>query len=101
MKSSSSSTAWAAHRSWNCTSSTISYKDYRLRNKAIAVYDTMVGNYMTSIEMAGFSITLLRLDDELKGSMTHRLITLGLEKIRGDESLDTEADGRPLSKGIG
>ena len=32
----------------------------------IKVYDTMVGNYMTSIEMAGFSITLLRLDDELK-----------------------------------
>ena len=32
----------------------------------VKVYDTMVGNYMTSIEMAGFSITLLRLDDELK-----------------------------------
>ena len=28
--------------------------------------DTMVGNFMTSIEMAGFSLTLLRLDDELK-----------------------------------
>jgi dihydroxyacetone kinase-like protein len=24
-----------------------------------------VGNYITSLEMAGFSVTLLRLDDEL------------------------------------
>ncbi|MFL6032107.1 MAG: dihydroxyacetone kinase subunit DhaK [Rubrobacteraceae bacterium] len=26
-----------------------------------------VGDYMTSLEMAGFSITLLKLDDEMKG----------------------------------
>lgn len=40
-------------------------QDY-LAQAGVKVYDTMVGNYMTSIEMAGFSITLLRLDDELK-----------------------------------
>ncbi len=40
-------------------------QDY-LAEKGVKVYDTMVGNYMTSIEMAGFSLTLLRLDDELK-----------------------------------
>ena len=40
-------------------------QDY-LKEASVKVYDTMVGNYMTSIEMAGFSITLLRLDDELK-----------------------------------
>ena len=40
-------------------------QDY-LAAHGVKVYDTMVGNYMTSIEMAGFSITLLRLDDELK-----------------------------------
>ena len=40
-------------------------QDY-LKEKNVKVYDTMVGNYMTSIEMAGFSLTLLRLDDELK-----------------------------------
>ena len=34
-------------------------QDY-LKEQGISVYDTMVGNYMTSIEMAGFSITLLR-----------------------------------------
>lgn len=37
-----------------------------LAEKGIKVYKTFVGNYMTSIEMAGFSISLLRLDDELK-----------------------------------
>ena len=26
-----------------------------------------VGDYMTSLEMAGFSITLLKLDEEMKG----------------------------------
>ena len=40
-------------------------QDY-LKEQGIKVYDTMVGNFMTSIEMAGFSLTLLRLDDELK-----------------------------------
>jgi dihydroxyacetone kinase-like protein len=37
-----------------------------LKSKGIKVYRTLVGNYMTSIDMAGFSISLLRLDDELK-----------------------------------
>ena len=40
-------------------------QDYLVAN-GVKIYDTMVGNFMTSIEMAGFSITLLRLDDELK-----------------------------------
>ena len=38
-----------------------------LKEKGIKVYKTMVGEYMTSIEMQGFSISLLKLDDELKG----------------------------------
>jgi len=38
-----------------------------LKEKGITVYKTFVGEYMTSIEMQGFSISLLRLDDELKG----------------------------------
>jgi dihydroxyacetone kinase DhaK subunit len=37
-----------------------------LDQKRIKVYRTIVGNYMTSIDMAGASITLLRLDAELK-----------------------------------
>lgn len=37
-----------------------------LAEKGIGIYKTFVGEYMTSIEMQGFSISLLRLDDELK-----------------------------------
>ncbi|VBB06665.1 dihydroxyacetone kinase dhak subunit 1 [Lucifera butyrica] len=37
-----------------------------LNAKGIKTAKTFVGNYMTSLEMAGFSITLLKLDAELK-----------------------------------
>lgn len=37
-----------------------------LESKGIKVYKTLVGNYMTSLEQEGLSITLLRLDDEMK-----------------------------------
>ena len=37
-----------------------------LADKGIVVKKTLVGNYMTSLDMAGFSITLLKLDDELE-----------------------------------
>lgn len=37
-----------------------------LENKGIKVYKNFVGEFMTSLEMAGMSITLLKLDQELK-----------------------------------
>ncbi|MFS0674049.1 dihydroxyacetone kinase subunit DhaK [Ornithinibacillus sp. 179-J 7C1 HS] len=37
-----------------------------LAEKGISVYKTFVGEYMTSLEMAGCSVSLLKLDDELK-----------------------------------
>jgi dihydroxyacetone kinase-like protein len=37
-----------------------------LRDKGIRVHDTVIGSYCTCQEMAGFSITLLKLDHELK-----------------------------------
>jgi len=36
-----------------------------LRDNGIEATRSLVGNYITSLEMAGFSVTLLRLDDEL------------------------------------
>jgi dihydroxyacetone kinase-like protein len=36
-----------------------------LRGRGIAIERSLVGNYITSLEMAGCSLTLLRLDDEL------------------------------------
>jgi dihydroxyacetone kinase-like protein len=38
----------------------------QLKAKGITVYKTWMGNYMTSLEMAGFSISVLKLDAELK-----------------------------------
>lgn len=37
-----------------------------MSQKGIEVYKTFVGEFMTSLEMAGCSVTLLKLDDELK-----------------------------------
>ena len=37
-----------------------------LAEKRVKVYKTFVGEYMTSIEMQGFSISLLKLDDQMK-----------------------------------
>jgi dihydroxyacetone kinase-like protein len=37
-----------------------------LNEKGIKVYKSLVGEFMTSLEMAGFSITVLKLDDEMK-----------------------------------
>lgn len=46
-----------------------------LAEKGITVYRTFVGEYMTSIEMEGFSISLLRLDEELKELLDARADT--------------------------
>ena len=37
-----------------------------LKEKGIHIYKTFVGEYMTALEMGGCSVTLLKLDDELK-----------------------------------
>ena len=34
--------------------------------KSLHVYRTLVGEYMTSLEMSGFSLSVLKLDEELK-----------------------------------
>ncbi|WP_058306593.1 dihydroxyacetone kinase subunit DhaK [Gracilibacillus massiliensis] len=40
-----------------------------LENKGITIYRTWIGEYMTALEMSGFSITLLKLDDQLKDGL--------------------------------
>ena len=37
-----------------------------LSERGVRIYDTMIGNFMTSMEMGGFSISLMRLDPHLK-----------------------------------
>jgi dihydroxyacetone kinase-like protein len=43
----------------------------RLERKGIAVHATWVGTYCSSLEMAGMSITLIHLDDELTELLDH------------------------------
>ena len=50
-----------------------------LAEKGVKVYKTFVGEYMTSIEMAGFSISLLKLDDQLKGLLDAKADTPGFK----------------------
>ncbi|MEG0856380.1 MAG: dihydroxyacetone kinase subunit DhaK [Terrisporobacter sp.] len=41
-----------------------------LDKKNIKIYRTFVGNYMTSIDMAGASVSIMKLDEELKGLLS-------------------------------
>ena len=50
-----------------------------LEDKKIKVYKYFVGNYMTSLDMKGFSITLLALDEELKKYLDYPADTLGFK----------------------
>ncbi|AQQ54874.1 dihydroxyacetone kinase subunit DhaK [Planococcus lenghuensis] len=48
-----------------------------LKEKGFTVHKTFVGEYMTAIDMAGLSVTLLKLDDELKELLAAPTNTLG------------------------
>lgn len=51
-----------------------------LVEKKVEVVETMVGNYMTSIDMRGFSITILKLDSELEALLNYESDTIALSK---------------------
>ena len=42
-----------------------------LAKAGVKIYRTFVGNYMTSIDMAGASVTILKMDDELKAHIDY------------------------------
>jgi len=56
-----------------------------LARKGIKIYRTFVGNYMTSIDMNGASVSLLAVDDELKGYLDAEANTPAL-KIDGSKA---------------
>ncbi|WP_010531839.1 dihydroxyacetone kinase subunit DhaK [Lentibacillus jeotgali] len=45
--------------------------DQILKERGINIYRSYVGNYITSLEMGGCSITLMKLDDELSKTVDH------------------------------
>ena len=46
-----------------------------LESKGIGIYKTIVGEYATSMEMAGASISICKMNEELKGYMEHPVKT--------------------------
>jgi dihydroxyacetone kinase-like protein len=53
-----------------------------LAEKGIKVYLSYVGNYFTSLEMAGVTCTLMKLDDELKKCMDYECDSVGLRQFQ-------------------
>ena len=60
-----------------------------LEKAGISVYKTLVGNFMTSIDMAGASVTVLKLDDELKALLDAPVSTPALS---WGGAMDTQAE---------
>lgn len=54
-----------------------------LNKKGVSLARVYVGNYMTSLEMSGCSISLLKLDKELKSLLDYPCDTLGWKSHRG------------------
>ncbi|MCT4597941.1 MAG: dihydroxyacetone kinase subunit DhaK [Vallitalea sp.] len=52
-----------------------------LKEKGIVIDKTYIGNYMTSIDMAGYSISLVKLDDELKELLHEQADTPALVQL--------------------
>ncbi|SJZ47713.1 dihydroxyacetone kinase subunit DhaK [Garciella nitratireducens] len=52
-----------------------------LKEKEVKVYKTMVGNYMTSLEMKGVSLSLLKLDEELKKLLDSKADTPAFKQL--------------------
>lgn len=53
-----------------------------LTEKGIKIYHSYVGNYFTSLEMAGITCTLMKLDDELKECIDYECDSVGLRQFQ-------------------
>lgn len=52
-----------------------------LSEKKIKIYKTFVGEFMTSLEMAGCSVSILKLDDELKSLLSEKSDTPAFKMV--------------------
>ena len=74
------SRAWARRRSWSSTSSTTRWQSIAAE-AGIPVHRPYVGNYFTSLEMMGVTLTLMKLDDELKALLDLDADCVGLHPV--------------------
>lgn len=54
-----------------------------LGQKQISVYKSYVGNYFTSLEMMGVTLTIMKLDSELKELLDLEANSMGLKQFKG------------------
>lgn len=52
-----------------------------LREKGIKIYKPYVGNYFTSLDMMGATLTVMKLDEELKELIDMPVYTMGLKQM--------------------
>ena len=52
-----------------------------LESKGIKVHKSLVGNYFTSLEMAGATLSVMRLDDELKECLDYEADAVSFKKL--------------------
>lgn len=62
----------------------ILYNDVQkiLKEKGITIYVSYIGNYFTSLEMGGATLTLMKLDDELKACMDYECDSVGMRQFQ-------------------
>jgi len=62
----------------------ILYNDVQriLKEKGIKIHVSYVGNYFTSLEMAGATLTLMKLDDELKTCIDYECDSTGMRQFQ-------------------
>ena len=53
-----------------------------LEKMEISIYKSYVGNYFTSLEMNGVTLTMMKLDEELKACVDEEVQTMGLTQFR-------------------
>ena len=54
-----------------------------LKQRGLKIYKSYVGNYFTSLEMNGITLTLMKVDEELKECMDMEVETMGLTQLGG------------------
>jgi len=54
-----------------------------ITDKGIKIYRPYVGNYFTSLEMAGVTLTVMKLDDNLKACIDYEADSMGLRQFGG------------------
>lgn len=59
--------------------------DDMLKSKQLNTHRTYVGDFITSMEMSGFSITLMKVDDELKKCIDHQVDCPNFTQIGGHD----------------